>query len=600
MLTDARADYSARGEAALLRSGRTPLRPVFAAPHLTVYEVPRATPILTGPPGARVVSLTESRIVVSARGPASYRLAVRFSRYWQPSAGCATRNGDGMIRLSVPRPGRVDAEVRTERPERARRAGRPFGPLVCTRLSRLARVLRRALIVARLRRSRWPAAGPGSTTTPTPETVDRQGRAAAEGEGQRRRRQAGVRDRRLQELPHAEGRGRDGHGRAEPRRGEAARRPGRRPGDERQGRDAVLQRPAHARSRSPTSPRTSRRSQARQLILPDDFPRGRPGVRLRPRPHADLEGRGAAAADTGGDRRGARGAGIHVILVTGRMFQSVRPYAEAAGIDDPVVCYQGAVVADPVSGRFLRHEPIPLELAREAIAAVEAEGYPLNCYVGRRALRRRTHDCVARRTPRSRTWRCTRSATLLAWLKEPPTKLVAVGDPDELDGLEQRMRAHFGGRLYISKSLPHFLEFASPEVTKGSGLAFLAEHLGFDGRRDGRLRRRRERRRAARVGRLRGRGRERARAGAGGRRLRLPAVRRGGRGAGDRGVPGPLEHLAVGDGARHDRFMWWRCAPGAPKDDINPVLARWIMRMDAKLDEILDLLKGDDETESEP
>jgi hydroxymethylpyrimidine pyrophosphatase-like HAD family hydrolase len=41
------------------------------------------------------------------------------------------------------------------------------------------------------------------------------------------------------------------------------------------------------------------------------------------------------------------------------------------------------------------------------------------------------------------------------------------------------MKARFDGRLYISKSLPFFLEFASPEVTKGSGLGFLAEHLGF-------------------------------------------------------------------------------------------------------------------------
>src|SRR5207244_3772202 len=60
-----------------------------------------------------------------------------------------------------------------------------------------------------------------------------------------------------------------------------------------------------------------------------------------------------------------RDAGIHVILVTGRMFQAVRGYAREAGIDDPVVCYQGAVVAEPVSGRWLRHAPIPLELARE-------------------------------------------------------------------------------------------------------------------------------------------------------------------------------------------------------------------------------------------
>jgi hypothetical protein len=41
------------------------------------------------------------------------------------------------------------------------------------------------------------------------------------------------------------------------------------------------------------------------------------------------------------------------------------------------------------------------------------------------------------------------------------------------------MKERFDGRLYISKSLPFFLEFASPEVTKASGLDFLAEHLGF-------------------------------------------------------------------------------------------------------------------------
>jgi hypothetical protein len=107
VLTDAPVDYSARGEAALLRGGRSPLRPVFTSLHLTVYAVPNATPILTGRSGARVVLLTESRIVVAAERAGKYRLAVRFSRYWRPSAGCASRTADGMIRLAIPRPGRV-------------------------------------------------------------------------------------------------------------------------------------------------------------------------------------------------------------------------------------------------------------------------------------------------------------------------------------------------------------------------------------------------------------------------------------------------------------------------------------------------------------
>jgi Cof subfamily protein (haloacid dehalogenase superfamily) len=167
-----------------------------------------------------------------------------------------------------------------------------------------------------------------------------------------------------------------------------------------------------------------------------------------------------------------------VLLVTGRMFRSVRPYARAAGIDDPVVCYQGAVVAEPVSGRFLRHEPIPLELAREAIAAVQDEGYPLNCYVDDQLY-------VAQHTKASDAYASFQNlqvhavGDLLGWLAAPPTKLVAVGDPAALDALERRMVERFDGRMYISKSLPYFLEFASPEVTKGSGLAFLAEHLRF-------------------------------------------------------------------------------------------------------------------------
>lgn len=171
-----------------------------------------------------------------------------------------------------------------------------------------------------------------------------------------------------------------------------------------------------------------------------------------------------------------------MIVVTGRMFRSVRPYLEEAGIDDPVVCYQGAVVAEPASGRFLRHEPIPVELARETIAVLEDERFPVNCYV-------EDDLYVARVTPEARRYAGFQHlpvhevGDLRAWLTEPPTKLVTIGEPTALDGLEQRMKARFDGRLYISKSLPYFLEFASPEVTKASGLAFLAEHLGFSAER---------------------------------------------------------------------------------------------------------------------
>ena len=173
-----------------------------------------------------------------------------------------------------------------------------------------------------------------------------------------------------------------------------------------------------------------------------------------------------------------RETGTHVIVVTGRMFRAVRPYVEQAGLDDPVICYQGAVVADPVSGEFLRHVPIPLPLAREAMEAVIDGGFHLNCYVDDDLY-------VASVTPEARSYADFQHipvhpvGDLLDWLDADPTKLVAVGDPDELDALEAVLKPRFAGKLFVSKSLPYFLEFANRDVSKGSGLQFVADRLGF-------------------------------------------------------------------------------------------------------------------------
>jgi len=166
-----------------------------------------------------------------------------------------------------------------------------------------------------------------------------------------------------------------------------------------------------------------------------------------------------------------------VIVVTGRMVQSVLRFLEPAGLDEPVVCYQGAVVAD-AGGRWLRHEPIPLELAREAVAAVEEEGYPPNVYVDDE-LYVAAAGRGARDYAEFQHLAIHEVGNLLDWLDRPPTKLVCVGDPGALDGLEARMKERFGERMYISKSLPYFLEFAQAGVTKGAGLDFLARRMGF-------------------------------------------------------------------------------------------------------------------------
>jgi hypothetical protein len=167
-----------------------------------------------------------------------------------------------------------------------------------------------------------------------------------------------------------------------------------------------------------------------------------------------------------------------VIVVTGRMYRAVTPYLEQAKLDDPVVCYQGAVVADPTTGTFLRHVPIPRPLALEAMDAVIDAGFHLNCYVDDELY-------VAEETPEARAYadfqglRIHVVGDLRRWLHADPTKLVAVGAPADLDALEAVLKPRFRNRLFVSKSLPYFLEFANRGVSKGSGVAFVAERLGF-------------------------------------------------------------------------------------------------------------------------
>jgi hypothetical protein len=132
VLTDAPPDYSARAEARLLRSGRSGLTRVMRTAHLSIYEVPAARKLITGPAPARVVELTQTRVSVHVAARGTYRLAIRYSPYWSASSGCLDPGKDSMIRLQAPAPGRVDLTFRVNA-RRALAALQGQRPQTCTR-----------------------------------------------------------------------------------------------------------------------------------------------------------------------------------------------------------------------------------------------------------------------------------------------------------------------------------------------------------------------------------------------------------------------------------------------------------------------------------
>jgi hypothetical protein len=99
VLTRSPPDYSSRQEAALVRSGRAGLRPVWSSREVTIYAARNPRPIITGPDRPTVLALHESRLLVRVTRGGTYRVAVRWSPYWHASTGCLAPTRAGMLRL---------------------------------------------------------------------------------------------------------------------------------------------------------------------------------------------------------------------------------------------------------------------------------------------------------------------------------------------------------------------------------------------------------------------------------------------------------------------------------------------------------------------
>ena len=101
VLPHATLDYSSQGEARLVEGGRLGLTRVFHTKDLSIFAVPHARSMITGPGRPVLTSLTEARIGLDVRRGGTYRIAVRWSPYWHASLGCLSEGKDKMLRLTT-------------------------------------------------------------------------------------------------------------------------------------------------------------------------------------------------------------------------------------------------------------------------------------------------------------------------------------------------------------------------------------------------------------------------------------------------------------------------------------------------------------------
>jgi hypothetical protein len=99
-------------EARLVASPQSGLKVAFRSKDWTIYRLPHARPLLTGPGRAEVVRFGHSVIAGHVSAPGRYLLRARFVPYWKlHGAGCASPGPGKMTWLDLRAAGRFSLSV---------------------------------------------------------------------------------------------------------------------------------------------------------------------------------------------------------------------------------------------------------------------------------------------------------------------------------------------------------------------------------------------------------------------------------------------------------------------------------------------------------
>jgi Cof subfamily protein (haloacid dehalogenase superfamily) len=175
--------------------------------------------------------------------------------------------------------------------------------------------------------------------------------------------------------------------------------------------------------------------------------------------------------------------GVSISIVTGRMATSAVVFARQLGLTDPLVGYQGALIRampeadDGRLGRLLLHRPLAVDATREAIEWTRSIGLdPHINHLERFIIR--ADDPRAEDYSAFLGGRAMLVDDLLAWIRRPISKVIAVAEEPMAESVLEAARERFAGRASVTISHPRFLEFLQPGVSKGAAVRWLARRAG--------------------------------------------------------------------------------------------------------------------------
>ncbi len=175
-----------------------------------------------------------------------------------------------------------------------------------------------------------------------------------------------------------------------------------------------------------------------------------------------------------------RNQGGIVILASGRMAATMKPTADLLEITTPLICYNGAIVRDRISGKDIMKQTVPIELSNEVMQFASDNNLQLNFYEGDSVYSEKETEWMQLYAKRTGA-KFIIIPDFMQQLKGlSPIKLIIVDSPQNIERLLPEMQERYSGRLNVMRSNSEYLEFLPLLANKGSALEFVANMFNVD------------------------------------------------------------------------------------------------------------------------
>lgn len=171
-------------------------------------------------------------------------------------------------------------------------------------------------------------------------------------------------------------------------------------------------------------------------------------------------------------------AGVRVVLSSGRIIEAMTFLSEKIKVNAPLICYNGAMVYDPLSDEILYGKTVPCETAVKVLREIEKTGVHVQACPGRSYFFPEYNSWTTyyedKVGPRGQAVHM----PLSDWLKDDVYKLLCLGESHLLEKLARELAPVFPDVSFI-KSADMHLEIVASGVDKSDGLKFLSESMGI-------------------------------------------------------------------------------------------------------------------------